>query len=77
MPRSHELRPSLRHALQRRGRHRLRGVLASATLGNLGLTVCGAVPGWFMGRATSNVHVLEAPGSSIDLEEVVELHTPV
>ena len=30
-----------------------------------------------MGGATDNVHVLEASGSSVDLEKIVELHTPV
>lgn len=30
-----------------------------------------------MGRATNDIDVLKACGSSVDLEEVIELHAPV
>jgi len=44
---------------------------------NIGLTVYSAVPSCLVGRATNDVHILEASGSTVNLEEVIELHTPV
>jgi len=41
------------------------------------IDVYSAVPGWSVGRATHDVHVLEASSSTINLEEVVKLHAPV
>ena len=46
-------------------------------LENCALTICGAVPGWFVSRATNDFHVLEPLSSSIDLEEIIELHPPI